>query len=43
MGYGEKAAPDDDDDKRQCDFTPCRHIWNGLVWDVQSGVMGIYS
>jgi hypothetical protein len=43
MGDGKKAAPDEEDDQRRCDFAPRRCLWDGVVWDVQSGVMGIYS
>jgi hypothetical protein len=42
-GNGEKAAPDDEDDKQQCDFAPRHRLLNGVWWGVQSGVIGTYS
>jgi hypothetical protein len=43
MGDGKKAAPDEEHDQQRRDFTPRHRLWDGVVWDVQSGVMGIYS
>jgi hypothetical protein len=43
MADGKKAAPDEEDGQQRRDFAPRRRLWDGEMWDVQSGVMGIHS